>query len=182
METDQNINNAIGNTKSVIFAPYNSYIESSEEKLKLKSFEEDKKIYKELEVLNDICKFGYRVHQANIQYELSNNQDFDNGVIKTIKEEEFKNNNEKIEKIDKEKILNARLSGINSPKFRSANDSFEESDKIEINKELLDYIEKNVGYDKKYMINCIKKNKINYATATYYLLSKENQFNFNLNQ
>ena len=46
METDQNINNAIGNIKCVIFAPYNSYIESSEEKLKLKSFEEDKKLYK----------------------------------------------------------------------------------------------------------------------------------------
>ena len=173
-----------GNTKSLIFAPYNSYIESSEDdednfskpkidKKKLKSYIEEEKIYKELKVRNDICKFGYRVQQANIQYELSNNDDFDNGVIKTKKEEEFKNENEKIEKMDEGRILSARCSNLNSPKVRSANDSFEESEKIQIKKDILKYIETNIGYDKKYIINCLRKNKINYATATYYLLSKE---------
>ena len=178
-----------GNTKSVIFAPYNSYIESNDEenkenedfiiikkKKKRKPFEEEI-IYQELEVRNDICKFGYRVHQANIQYELSNNKDFDNGFIKTQKEEEFKNENEKIERIDEEKILSARLSGLNSPKVRSANDSFEESEKLQINKDLLKSIEKNIGYDKKYIINCLRNYKINYATATYFLMSKDEQFN-----
>ena len=175
-----------GNTKSLIFAPYNSYIESNDEeeeinkskkpknKKRRKIFEEDI-IYQELKIRNDICKFGYRVQQANIQYELSNNKDFDNGVIKTQKEEEFKNQNEKIEKLDEERILSARLSGLNSPKVRSANDSFEETEKIPIKKDLLKYIEQNVGYDKKYILNCLKKNKINYATATYFLLSKEDK-------
>ena len=178
-----------GNTKSVIFAPYNSYIESNDEdnmenedKIKLKKkkkrepFEEEI-IYQELKVRNDICKFGYRVHQANIQYELSNNKDFDNGFIKTQKEEEFKNENEKIERIDEENILSARLSGLNSPKVRSANDSFEESERIPKNKELLKFIEKNIGYDRKYIIDCLKNNKINYATATYFLMMKDEQFN-----
>ena len=176
-----------GNTKSVIFAPYNSYIESNDEEnkegeeLKIKKkkkrepFEEEI-IYRELKVRNDICKFGYRVHQANIQYELSNNKDFDNGFIKTQKEEEFKNENEKIERIDEEKILSARLSGLNSPKVRSANESFEESEKIQIKKDLLKLIEKNIGYDRKYIINCLKNNKINYATATYFLMSKDEMF------
>ena len=181
-----------GNTKSLIFAPYNSYIESNDEeeidlnkkkknKKKRKVFEEDI-IYQELKVRNNICKFGYRVQQANIQYELSNNQDFDNGVIKTQKEEEFKNQNEKIEKMDEEKILSARLSGLNSPKVRSANDSFEESERIQIKKDLLKQIEQNIGYDKKYIINCLKKNKINYATATYFLMSKEDQYILNNNK
>ena len=181
-----------GNTKSLIFAPYNSYIESNDEgeendknkksknKKKRKIFEEDK-IYEELKIRNDICKFGYRVQQANIQYELSNNKDFDNGVIKTQKEEEFKNQNEKIEKMDEEKILSARLSGLNSPKVRSANDSFEESEKLTIKKDILKYIEQNIGYDRKYIINCLKKNKINYATATYFLLTKEDQYNIEFN-
>ena len=35
-------------------------------------------------------------------------------------------------------------------------------------------IKKTVGYDKNYVINCLKKNVINYATATYYLLAREN--------
>ena len=147
-----------------------------DKKKKREPFEEEI-IYKELKVRNDICKFGYRVHQANIQYELSNNKDFDNGFIKTQKEEEFKNENEKIERIDEEKILSARLSGLNSPKVRSANDSFEDSEKITIKKELLKSIEKNIGYDRKYIINCLQNNKINYATATYYLMLKDEQFN-----
>ena len=40
-------------------------------------------------------------------------------------------------------------------------------------------------YDKKYIVDCIKKGKVNYATATYYLLARENEFiyesNSNLN-
>jgi serine/threonine protein kinase len=172
LETKNNESNLekVGDTKSIIFAPYNSYIEESSTNMK---FEEDK-IYEELEILNDVCKFGWKVQQANIKYELSNNNDFDNGVIKTQKEEDIKNQNEKIEKKYEEKILNERLSGINTPRVRSANDSFEESEKIIVKKEIIKQIEKDVGYDRKYIINCIRKNKINYATATYYLLSSDN--------
>ena len=36
---------------------------------------------------------------------------------------------------------------------------------------------KNIGYDRKYIINCLQNNKINYATATYYLMSKDEQYN-----
>ena len=172
LETKNNESNLekVGDTKSIIFAPYNSYIEETRANMK---FEEDK-IYEELEILNDVCKFGWKVQQANIKYELSNNNDFDNGVIKTQKEEDIKNQNEKIEKKYEEKILNDRISGINTPRVRSANDSFEESEKIIIKKEIIKQIEKDVGYDRKYIINCIRKNKINYATATYYLLSRDN--------
>jgi len=172
LETNNNESNLHnGDTKSLIFAPYNSYIEEPRENL---VFEEDK-IYEELEILNEACKFGWKVQQANIKYELSNNNDFDNGVIKTQKEEDIKNQNEKIEKKYEEKILNDRLSGLNTPRVRSANDSFEESEKIVVKKEIIKRIEKEVGYDRKYIINCIRKNKINYATATYYLLARENQ-------
>ena len=83
--------------------------------------------------------------------------------------------------MDEEKILSARLSGLNSPKVRSANDSFEETEKITIKKDILKNIEQNIGYDKKYIINCLRKNKINYATATYFLLSKDDQDNIVFN-
>ena len=49
-------------------------------------------------------------------------------------------------------------------------------DIIKINKDILNKIEKEVGYDKKYVLDCIKKNKVNYATATYYLLARENEY------
>ena len=170
---DTNCKNA-GDTKSLIFAPYNSYIEESKDKKYNKKYMlEEEEIYKELKVYNNICKFGFKVQQANIKYELSNNNDFDNGIIKTQKEEDIKNQNEKIEKKYEEKMLNDKLSGLNTPRVRSANDSFEESEKIIIKKDIIKKIESDVGYDRKYIINSIRKNKINYATATYYLLSKE---------
>ena len=163
-----------GNTKSMIFAPYNSYIEN--ENNEALSFEEDKD-YEELKVLNDICKFGLRVQQANIQYELSNNGDFDNGLIKTQKEEDIKKENEEIEKIIENKSKNEKKWVI-SPR---ESDSEDEIDKIEINQDIVDKIEKEVGYKKSYIIECINKNKINYATATYYLLARENLNNYQPN-
>ena len=180
----------IGNTKSLIFAPYNSYIENNESEEEdsknensirnKKSFEEEK-VYKELKVLNDICKFGWRVQQANIQYELSNNGDFDNGLIKTQKEEDFKKENEKIEKFIENKGQYEERWVI-SPREKNDNKDFEdEDDMIRINDDILDKIEKEVGYDKNYIKNCIQTNKINYATATYYLLARENLYNFQSN-
>ena len=41
------------------------------------------------------------------------------------------------------------------------------------NEEIIDDIEKNIGYNKKYLKECLKKNEINYATATYYLMLKD---------
>ena len=172
LETNENeiINNAVGGTKSVIYAPYNTYIEANEDKSKYKSDIEIAKIYKEIKVNNDICKYGFKVQQANIKYELSNNQDFDNGIIKTQKDEDLKQENEKIEKND---FIKNNLYDANN-KDKSPNDSYEKEYVYKVNEQILNDIEKTVGYDKKYLLDCLKKNIINYATATYYLLAREN--------
>ncbi len=52
----------------------------------------------------------------------------------------------------------------------------EEMENIKPNIQILEKIEKELGYDKKYVIDCIRKSKVNYATGTYYLISKENQY------
>ncbi len=44
---------------------------------------------------------------------------------------------------------------------------------MQIDENILEFIENNVGYHQKYLIRCLKKNVINYATATYYLKLKE---------
>ena len=189
---DENKNSSkVGNTKSIIFAPYNSYIEVNTEENNENNQNNQNKInisfevdidYKEIPIMNDICKFGWRAQQANIQYELSNNGDFDNGLIKTKKEEDFKKENEKIEKLYKNKIKSEKNTGGNTS---LNNDLEDEIEIIKVKKEILDKIEKEVGYDKKYIVDCIKKGKVNYATATYYLLARENEFiyesNSNLN-
>ena len=176
---NENIKNAIGGTKSVIYAPYNTYIDPNEDQSKYKSFLDIEKTYEEIKVNNDLCKYGFKVQQANIKYELSNNQDFDNGIIKTQKDEDLKQENEKIEKIDfKKNKYNIQNNSFDiNYKVKTANNSFEEFETIKLNEKVLNDVEKTVGYDKKYVFDCLRKNIINYATATYYLLSREDEGN-----
>ena len=171
---NENIKNAVGGTKSVIYAPYNTYIEPNEDQSIYKSFIEVQRVYKEIEIHNDICKYGFKVQQANIKYELSNNQDFDNGIIKTQKDEDLKHQNEKIEKIAFKGNNSNNLFYNKNYTEKWNDDSYEDEDSIKINEKIVNDIEKTVGYDKNYVINCLKKNVINYATATYYLLAREN--------
>ena len=48
-----------------------------------------------------------------------------------------------------------------------------------INEVLIKEIENVVGFDKKYLTQCINDNEINYATATYYLLLKDIEGGYN---
>ena len=158
-----------GNTKSIIFSPFNSYVDNS--KASLKSIEKEiEEIYKELKIENNICKYGFQALQENIKYQLSNNNEFDNGVIITQKEVDIEKHNEEVKKImDKYK-------NYHSSKYRSMNNSFEQNETIiEIDHKIIKSIEENIGYKEDYLINCIKKYKINYVTATYYLLKKDKE-------
>ena len=92
----------IGNTKSLILAPYNSYALPS-----------DYLIQKGICIENGICKFGGKAQQANLKYELNNNKDFDNGVIKTQKSKNDKNDN--FENDDSDNIHNNSFSRGISP-------------------------------------------------------------------
>ena len=172
----------VGNTKSLILAPYNSYALPS-----------DYLIQKGVCIENDICKFGGKAQQANLKYELNNNKDFDNGVIKTQKSNNDKNDNYEDDDTDNihnnsfsrgispnvelnDEFIAEKKSKFNSPKYRSS--SSDSNGKIVIKDDLIREIERNIGYDRKYLINCLKEKKINYATATYYLLDPDNN-NFN---
>ena len=173
METisDENKLKNKGNTKSIIFSPFNSYIEDSDSMEENPDELEIQKLYENLRIENNICKYALIAQQDNIRYELSNNNEFDNGIIKSQKEEDIEKQNQEIKKEYEGKILD-KTNGYASSKIRSANNSFEINDNI-IDEEIIKNIEENVGYNSEYIINCIKKNKINYATASYYLLKKE---------
>ena len=61
-------------------------------------------------------------------------------------------------------------------KNRKNRESFSsDCEKVKIDKSLVEFIEKNIGYDKKYLVKCLKKNVVNYCTATYYLLAKDKE-------
>lgn len=119
---------------------------------------EELKLYKELKIENEVCKFGWRVRQANINYELSNNDDYDNGLIKSSNDEGFNQ---------------IKKNGENYFSDTISIESVKDYEKIQINGNILKFIEDKIGYDQKYLIKCLKKNIINYATAAYYLKFKE---------
>ena len=141
-----------GATKSDILAPYNSYAANPE-----------KDFYPELKIENEICRFNFKAQLSNIKYELSNNQEFDNGIIKTIynsvEEGNKKNYDDKFEP-ENTNTLNLSLDSIETFTCGLCDDIIKD-------------IEELIGYDRKYLVQCLRKNEINYATATYYLMLRE---------
>ena len=147
-------NNQKNVTKSDILAPYNSYCKNP-----------DEDIYFDVKIENDICRFNFKAQLSNIKYELSNNQEFDNGIIKTIynsveKEDYNKNNNNNNNSDEITQSLNLSLDSKETFTFGLCDDVIKD-------------IEELIGYNKNYLVQCLRKNEINYATSTYYLMLKE---------
>ena len=95
------------------------------------------KTYKEIQIHNDICKYGFKMQQANIKYELSNYQDFDNGIIKTQKDEDLKHQSEKIEKLAFKENNSNNLFYNKNYTEKWNDDSYEDEDSIKKMKKLL---------------------------------------------
>ena len=136
-------------TKSDILSPYNSY-----------SKRPDQDIYDDLKIENDICRFNFKAQLSNIKYELSNNQEFDNGIIKTLYNSAKKEKKENNKSNEITKSLNLSLDSMETYTCGLCDDIIKD-------------IEELIGYKKSYLVQCLRKNEINYATATYYLMLKE---------
>ena len=136
-------------TKSDILAPYNSY-----------SKEPNQDIYYDLKIENDICRFNFRAQLSNIKYELSNNLEFDNGIIKTIYNTVEREANKSKSNNEITQSLNLSLDSMETFTYGLCDDVIKD-------------IEELIGYNKNYLVQCLRKNEINYATATYYLMLKD---------
>ena len=115
-----------------------------------------------MKIENDICRFNFKAQLSNIKYELSNNQEFDNGIIKTMYnsvENDIKINNNKSNN-ECTQSLNLSLDSVETFTFGLCDDVIKD-------------IEELIGYNKKYLVQCLRTNEINYATATYYLMLKD---------
>ena len=142
-KNQENQENKNVNERSAILAPYNTY-----------KSENDDSLLKDIEIQNNILDFDENAIIQNIKYELKNNEYFDNGLIKSIHNEEIKlNDNEE-----------------NNEEKKEENDLSFENNFCE---EILEKIEKEVGYSKDYLKESLKNKKINYATATYYLMLED---------
>jgi hypothetical protein len=170
LDTSEEIGNKNINSKSLILAPFNSSMTKDKEN-------EYDYNNKSLIIKNNVIKFSAKVKELNRNYELNNNGEIDNGIVISPKDsiDDKKKDNE----ISPYNYNGSYYSKIHS-KPSSANNELEEgfSSRRENNKNE-SFFNENVlnelnelGYNKDYVKECIFKNEINYATASYYLLDK----------
>jgi len=144
-------------TKSSILDPFNSCINSnlscSEDSIVLKddSFDDFKNV--EIKLENDIMIFNNKVKEFNLNFEVNNNQEVDNGmIIKTHTDLSISSS------ISNDLILQEKNKENNNQKNDLNVDLY-------ILEEMQQY-----GYDKKYVLKCIENNILCHASTVFYLL------------
>ena len=156
---DDNVdkNNKNIETKSIILAPYNTILTDDE------SYSEElDNINPEINTENDIIKFNGKVKEFNINYELNNNEEIDNGMLINSKNDLI------CEEVNNSKN-NISNSGI-VVKSNIQNKNNNNNNSFIINDYFVNMVV-DLGYKKDYVIKCLEKNELNPATAAYYLFS-----------
>jgi serine/threonine protein kinase len=157
-------------SKSSLLAPYNTLIQDGESIIEFDlddSFDDLNNSNINLE--NDIIVINNKVKEFNLNYELNNNGECDNGMLINTKtgtiSSSFNNKSE------------SQLTSRSRQKYNEVEDIFvddndredpEEEQEKKINK-ILDEIEK-IGYDKEYVLNCVNKNILCHASTVFYLM------------
>ena len=129
----------------------------------------------ELEVKNGIIKFHGKVKEFNMNYELNNNEEIDNGMLINSKDDLVVedsnneiNNEEKLENYVKNNNNNNSIKDINKNKKNHRPSSPYKQPPI--NKYFVKMVGE-LGYDENYVIKSLEKNELNHATTIYYLFS-----------
>ena len=188
LESDLEDENKNINTTSFIITPYNTMING---------YHDEDIYFEDLKIEDNIMRFFPKVNQLNINYEIKNNEDVDQGFIinKKIRKgnnkimisfnEEFNeenNNNNNMKNNNDFNDNNFDNDNEKSPIKVLDNNSLEEKDKkylindfnpvkkntLKIEEYALQYVE-NFGYKRDYIIKSLGKNELNHATATYFL-------------
>ena len=156
-------------TKSSILAPFNSVDKSNDEDdLSNEELIMDDFNNKKIRIENDIIKVGNKVKEFDMLYELNNNCEVDNGIIINSQTDTIssKSSNSSI-------YINKNIKDNNG---FFLDDNSITKDKKEINciknnnnEKILNQIEL-LGYDKKYVKDCVKNNILCHASAAYFLM------------
>ena len=161
-------------SKSSLLAPYNTLIQDDDSIFEYdieNSFDDLNN--SRINLQNDIIVINNKVKEYNLNYELNNNGECDNGMLINSKtgtiSSSFNNKNES-------QLTNRsrqRKSDIENNKFgEELNDNENEEKEEELEKKvnkILDEIEK-IGYDKEYVLDCVNKNILCHASAVFYLM------------
>ena len=167
-------------TKSAILAPYNSML-SEEENGNISSSRRKESLCDildnfndELEIKNGIIKFHGKAKEFNMNYELNNNEEIDNGMLINSKNDLISLEDNEIK--DSEKNIYLVKNNDVSDKNKNTNLQNKKHRPSSpyrpppINKDFVKMVS-DLGYDEDYVIKCLEKKEFNHATTIYYLFS-----------
>ena len=150
-------------TKSTILDPFNSCINndnnSSNNDLVIMDDSFDDFKNENIKLENDIMIFNNKVKEFNLNFEVNNNQEVDNGMI--IKTQS--------DNVSSSSSMNNSLSLNDISKDFIEEKNNNKKNELNVDKNILNEIEQ-YGYDKKYVLNCIENNKLCHASTVFYLL------------
>ena len=153
---DVNFNNNVNiETKSNILAPYNTIIINNNNNSFENDFEENEIFNdlnnKEIQIQNEILLFSNKIREFNLNYELNNNNECDNGILINMKTES----------------LNSTFNNNLNEEIYENKNNFNEKQREE---NILNKIENDFGYKKDYVKKSIENNDLNHARAIFYLM------------
>ena len=125
----------------------------------------------EIQVKNGIIKFHGKVKEFNMNYELNNNEEIDNGMLINSKDELVLNQNEEEDQL--ENYLKNNTNNINNKENNKSKKSHRPNSPYK-QPPINPYFVKMVcqlGYNKDYVVKSLEKNELNHPTTIYYLFS-----------
>ena len=126
----------------------------------------------ELKVKNGIIKFHGKVKEFNMNYELNNNEEIDNGMLINSKDELVLNDNdeEQLEKYVKKNENNDNLLKKENTKVKKNHRPTSPYKQPPINPYFVKMVCQ-LGYSEDFVVKSLEKNELNHATTIYYLFS-----------
>ena len=123
----------------------------------------------ELKVKNGIIKFPAKVKECNMNYELNNNGEIDNGMLINSKDELVLNDKEEdqLENYIKKNNNNTNKESNKNKKIHRPTSPYKQPP---INPYFLKMVCQ-LGYNEDYIVESLTKNELNHATTIYYLFS-----------
>ena len=174
-------------TKSSILAPFNSAMNNNNSVSSSFCYSMDKFDdfnNSKIKLENDLIIFNNKVKEFNLNYEINNNQEVDNGMLINTKSEASSSisgknysvisHNDNKKNIEKASKNSDDMIEYQVKESKKDNNYFnEKTNIIDVNNpkviKILNEIE-SFGYQKEYVINCIKNNALCHASTVFYLL------------
>ena len=162
-------------TKSSLLAPYNTLIQDNDSIMDYEIQDPfDDLSNPNINLENDIIIYNNKVKEYNLNYELNNNGECDNGMLINTKTGTISSSAPNNSNIKNDSQLTSRSRRRNDGEENDFDDDFNDNEEQEEEQDkkvskILEEIEK-IGYDKEYVLDCVNNNILCHASAVFYLM------------